>query len=431
MHRIGHHAQITACTPLPGQEDKILSEFLHDYEDLADGNGLTEKQKVETILCYVPCSLRDLWKTLPGYYPADWHRFWKELNRLNPDTMAHTRFTHWALAEFTALSAEHHIRSENDVLKYYWNFLTIALPLVGANKLTQDDFNTEFFKGFHKEDQDILTEQIIFNLNPCHPQNKPFQNQDVLQAAREHFASDTYHKLPPRCIHQDLRSRSKTCRGDPEKLIEQLFGERYSPKPVACDNNSDSKPEDDSMPAASKHPTYKTRNVHFKEPSSVKSQAQPEDEDDPVALITKLTKLSIHEPSYFVLFMQCQKKFLDFVQHIPKPECFAPQTPSGTATVAYQSPSTPTHQPWAQHMPAASTSSAATPANKKAAFFRKNSVWTAGCAFCGMLRHRIHSCPAAEEYVDTGHVKIVNSRLHLPTGQLILNDGCGHDTRCW
>ncbi len=42
-----------------------------------------------------------------------------------------------------------------------------------------------------------------------------------------------------------------------------------------------------------------------------------------------------------------------------------------------------------------------------------------------MIGHCIHSCPAAEEYVDTGHVKIINNWLFLPTGQPIPNDGHG------
>ena len=41
---------------------------------------------------------------------------------------------------------------------------------------------------------------------------------------------------------------------------------------------------------------------------------------------------------------------------------------------------------------------------------RKNAR-TRGCAFCGLLGHRIHGCPAADEYVNTGRVKIVNNRL--------------------
>ena len=42
-----------------------------------------------------------------------------------------------------------------------------------------------------------------------------------------------------------------------------------------------------------------------------------------------------------------------------------------------------------------------------------------------MLGHRIHGCPAAEEYYRTGRVKIIGNRLHLPTGEPIPNDGHG------
>jgi hypothetical protein len=42
-----------------------------------------------------------------------------------------------------------------------------------------------------------------------------------------------------------------------------------------------------------------------------------------------------------------------------------------------------------------------------------------------MLGHRIHGCPAAEEYYRTGRVKIIGNRLHLPTGEQIPNDGRG------
>jgi len=58
-------------------------------------------------------------------------------------------------------------------------------------------------------------------------------------------------------------------------------------------------------------------------------------------------------------------------------------------------------------------------------FSGKYGMRAQGCAFCGHLGHRINSCPAAEEYVDTGRVKIINRHLFLPTGQPIPNDGHG------
>src|SRR5258708_3722778 len=45
---------------------QFLPDFLNKYEELADGFGLTEEQKFETILPYVLSSLQSLWKMLRG-----------------------------------------------------------------------------------------------------------------------------------------------------------------------------------------------------------------------------------------------------------------------------------------------------------------------------------------------------------------------------
>ncbi len=77
-------------------------------------------------------------------------------------------------------------------------------------------------------------------------------------------------------------------------------------------------------------------------------------------------------------------------------------------------------------MPTVTATPAPVATDSKTEFFSgKYSMRAQGCAFCGHLRHRINSCPAAEEYVDTGRVKIINQRLFLPTGQPIPNDGHG------
>jgi len=139
-----------------------------------------------------------------------------------------------------------------------------------------------------------------------------------------------------------------------------------------------------------------------------------------------LKALSVHEPSYLVLYSQCQERFPTIAQHLPKPELFPTQAPPISATVAYQSPPALPRQSWAQRTPAPPTpSSIATVADRDIFFSDRNSTRTRGCAFCSMLGHRVCGCPAAEEYVDTGCVKIVNNRLFLPTGQPIPNDSRG------
>jgi hypothetical protein len=52
-----------------------IADFLIDYSELADGCNLTNQQKVETILRYIPHTQRDLWKSLKGYTMGNWTTF--------------------------------------------------------------------------------------------------------------------------------------------------------------------------------------------------------------------------------------------------------------------------------------------------------------------------------------------------------------------
>ena len=350
-----------------GEDDDILSEFLHEYEVLADGNGLTEKQKVEEITHYVPRNLRKLWVTLPGYKAFKWRHFQRELEELHPDAEEQA-CTRQELSCFVELSAETHIWGEKDVMKYYRNFLTLAVPLVENHILTANDFNAEFFRGFHRDDRDIIAEEIRFNVNPRHPAMEPFEMLDVLTAARQYFAPNQFHKLPPQVRHEH-RGRSKSRHEDPEKLVRRLFSARHSPKPATRNLDSDSDQEDNNSPSSSDHLAYETQSVRFKEPCP--GQAQSKDKDDSIALVTKLSSLFVQEPSYFVLYSQCQDCFPSIARRLPKPTLFptGATSSSTTATVAFQAPPTPVHQSWTQRAPAPPPSPLVPNASDRAAFF--------------------------------------------------------------
>ena len=139
---------------------------------------------METILRYVPRDLRRFWVKLPGYKTARWHRFRSGLEELYPDIEEEDWCTRQGLKEFVELSAERRIRSESDVMDYYRNFLHIALPLRDDHKLTHKDISTEFFNGFHLDDQEIISKEIHYKINSDHPSDEPFDIQDILLAAR-------------------------------------------------------------------------------------------------------------------------------------------------------------------------------------------------------------------------------------------------------
>ena len=68
-------------------------------------------------------------------------------------------------------------------------------------------------------------------------------------------------------------------------------------------------------------------------------------------------------------------------------------------------------------MPLISSSSIPATSDKDSFFSDKNGAQTHSRIFCNMLEHCMHGYPAAEEYIDTSHVKIISNLLHLLTGQ--------------
>ncbi len=170
-----------------GLSDEPITEFLADYGELADGHKLTNKQKVETILRYVPHSLRDLWRSLPGFASGNWTVFSAELEKLYPDLDAEMHYSRQGLIDLVNLSARTQMRDKKDVLDYYRRFLAISNPLRAANLISDDERNAGFFHSFHPYDRTSLA-NWLYPLHPNRPRNKPYSLNDVLSVARVYFA---------------------------------------------------------------------------------------------------------------------------------------------------------------------------------------------------------------------------------------------------
>jgi hypothetical protein len=327
-------------------EDELLTEFLREYEDLADGCRLTPEQKVGTILRYIPRTLWHLWTMLPGYRAGDWDDFRANLEEIHPDITASSRHTKQGLETFRKLSAKSRIRDEADVLKYYRNFLTVASPLLANHHITIDEYNTAFFKGFHRNVREIIAERFEM-VYPHHPVHEPFPVQGVLDAARRHFTPYHFYrraKLQKGKSHDKHRGHAKRHHDTPDAFIQRTYGGTHSHEKrrshsaeaeADSDSGSDSDSDSDSESEESSDASYqenKTKTVRFK--GSRSSRSRGKDDNDPLSLVTKLQGLSIYEPSYLVLYTQCQTRFPDIAQNLPKPQLLSaapPRHPSHTS----------------------------------------------------------------------------------------------------
>jgi hypothetical protein len=50
-----------------GDINELIWDFIQEYEELANSCGLSDHQKVETIIQYIDPSQHNLWKSLEGY----------------------------------------------------------------------------------------------------------------------------------------------------------------------------------------------------------------------------------------------------------------------------------------------------------------------------------------------------------------------------
>ena len=92
---------------------------MHKYHTLATTNGLTDAEKVETILRYVSSDLQKFWKSVNSYTTSDWAAFSMALEAMYPDTSTATRLTKKALQDLLYNTSQSCMTDEEDVMDYY------------------------------------------------------------------------------------------------------------------------------------------------------------------------------------------------------------------------------------------------------------------------------------------------------------------------
>ena len=62
-----------------GKPGDPIEDFLVKYEELANCCGLTDREKVKTVIWYIRPSLDYFWMSLDGYSACNWTVFRREL----------------------------------------------------------------------------------------------------------------------------------------------------------------------------------------------------------------------------------------------------------------------------------------------------------------------------------------------------------------
>jgi len=172
-----------------GDINEPIEDFLQEYEELADSCGLTDRQKVETIIRYIDPSQRDLWKSLEGYGLCDWHELGHDLHQEYIDPTPQGQYSKQKLVNLTNRTSGLRMEDEGDVIKYYRSFNLLSKPLLDAERITTGEHNAIFLLEFHPDDHKALREQLIAK-KPDTPKGRTFAIKDVLNTARAVFSGD-------------------------------------------------------------------------------------------------------------------------------------------------------------------------------------------------------------------------------------------------
>jgi hypothetical protein len=359
-----------------GQVGNPLKDFFYEYKEFADSCGLTEHQKVETVIRYIPISLQDFWKSQNGYSTGDWADLKHDLLDIYDDTPAQSHHSKQKLVDFIRWSAKLHMHDEEDVQEYYQQFLVLSKPLLDAHHLTIGECNKAFWCGFHSKDRHKMYIRLIAN-NPFHLAREHFNYLDVYKVARATFSGNHLLDLdkddqweepqgakdrwsgctPKRWLDQEERgpwrldSDLRTHEHQPHlSFSDHLPHESQRPNPCFSpspeshyqQSNTHCSPSSDARYRHSNNcctplPEVETKIVCFKEPEQDKEHEM----DD---LLRCMRALSAHKEAYAMLYEQCAIWFPSLVQVLPKPLFTQPTL--ATAFSMQTPPALLAQQPW-------------------------------------------------------------------------------------
>jgi hypothetical protein len=102
-----------------GDIKELIGKFLQEYEELADSNGLTLCQKVETVVHYINPTECDLWQSLPGYVRHDQDELCYNLCKEYVDPTLQGQYSKQKLQDFASSTARILMTDKQAILKYY------------------------------------------------------------------------------------------------------------------------------------------------------------------------------------------------------------------------------------------------------------------------------------------------------------------------
>jgi hypothetical protein len=221
-----------------GDIDHPIEEFLQEYEELADIHGLSEAQKVTTVIQYIDNSQRHIWRSLAGFINQDWLDLCNQLHEEYVSPTTESKFSKQKFVKFVDKSAWKCIRDEANIISYHCQFNASSKVLLDTSRVTTFELNTIYWRGFHPDNQHALYECLIAK-QPERQRGRTFEIKDIFKIARAIFSGDDdflWQEPPPQQSSSD-RSCTHDQRETDHDACASRHGQIHEPSPSELDDD--------------------------------------------------------------------------------------------------------------------------------------------------------------------------------------------------
>ncbi|KXN87341.1 hypothetical protein AN958_08931 [Leucoagaricus sp. SymC.cos] len=351
--------------PVPGTKQapdfdsknpKDLRELLEEFEELAERNGLTVKEKAKMVVKYVDKETKAFWKRLEGYN-QDYGTLKKKIMKAYSKTLLDDKPTVAHLVKIINQSAKEDVEDEEDLDTYYRKFWIIAADLVEANVINDKQRDEYFWKGI-----------------PC---DLHYAIGDHLEAQDKNYESSEVPEMEKAVEAGRFVLRKAAARGG----FAWMTRKEKKGKKVELSSDGELELGDDSEESEGERLKKKSegevrmRKVRFEEGGKKDVRDQVEE------LMWKLLQLDVKDDQYALAYAQLFVIAPALTDKLPPPPQFSINTAAVTNTAA-MSP-----QSFSNHSHTHTTA----PCDPS-------------CHFCKRVDCHMRTCPEAAEYVRWGWV---------------------------
>ena len=266
-----------------------VKPFLKHYEKLCMQKGIVdEEEKIQNLTQYCSRKVREFLEGLPSYTDENWEAFVQDIWEYYDAEKDTKRFKRGDLESFSRRAKNDRVPMRLSKWKEYnRDFIRIAGWLEGKSKISSEEKDLYYWKGIPSDFRDKLESRLLA-VDPGHDLEIPFKVEEVNKVAKSFLQRNRFDSDRVNSDSEPEKSESETQRSDSSDTDtdEESLNKRSSKK----SSHSDKK-------RSKNNNNEESSKVRQKEPKVSEKKAKEVEE-----LIQQMNKLSLHDPTYSVLY---------------------------------------------------------------------------------------------------------------------------------